>query len=304
VSVRTAVVGTNDRPPTDKAAVAADVRPGRRRGSLIRPNYLAGALAVVWLAIIAVPIVLMISWSLQRRSDYLDNGSLALPRRITLENLPAVLDAGFLGYLRNSAVVTVLSIVLTLLLALPAAYAIVRSSSRWAGTAFRLFLVGLAIPAQATIIPVYWMLTRLGLYDTLTAIVLPTVAFGLPLVILILSGALRDVPRELYEAMTVEGAGPLRIFLRLVLPMCRGAITTVTIFTGLGAWNGFIFPLILTQSPERRVATLGLWDFQQQFGVDIPGLMTAVLLSALPVLFLYLVARRWLVAGLAGVGGK
>jgi xylobiose transport system permease protein len=102
----------------------------------------------------------------------------------------------------------------------------------------------------------------------------------------------------------VDGAGPLRTFFRLTLPLSRGAITTVAIFSGLNAWNGFIFPLILTQSPENRVATLGLWDFQQEYGVDVPMLMTAVLLSALPVLFLYLFARRWLVAGLAGVGGK
>lgn len=269
-----------------------------------RPNYVAGALTSVWLVIIAAPILLMVSWALQRRSEYLADGPLAPPRRITLDNVTAVIDAGFATYLKNSAIVALASIVLTLVLALPAAYAIVRSRSRLAGGAFRIFLLGLAVPAQATIIPVYWMVTRLGLYDTLAAIVLPTVAFGLPLVILVLAGSLRDVAREQYEAMTVDGAGALRIFFRLVLPLSKGSITTVTIFTGLGAWNGFIFPLILTQDVDKRVATLGLWDFQQQFGVDVPGLMTAVLLSAVPVLFLYLFARRWLVAGLAGVGGK
>jgi xylobiose transport system permease protein len=254
--------------------------------------------------IVAMPVVWMISWSAQRRSEYLANGPLALPRNVTFGNVQAVIAAGFTKYMVNSAVVTVASIVLTLVLALPAAYAIVRSREWLAGTVFRMFLLGLAIPAQATIIPVYWILTRLGLYDTLTGIVLPTVAFGLPLVILILSGSLRDVSGELYEAMTVDGAGPLRAFFRLTLPLSKGAITTVAIFSGLNAWNGFIFPLILTQSPENRVATLGLWDFQQEYGVDVPMLMTAVLLSAVPVLFLYLFARRWLVASLAGVGGK
>lgn len=283
-------------PPADRSpAVSRKVR---------RPNYLAGGLAAIWLVIVAMPILLMISWSMQRRSEYLADGPLAPPRRVTLDNVRAVLDAGFATYLLNSAVVTVGSIVLTLALALPGAYAIVRSNSLVASAAFRVFLLGLAVPAQATIIPVYWIVTRLGLYDTLTAIVLPTVAFGLPLVILVLAGSLRDVARELYEAMTIDGAGALRIFFQLVLPLSKGSITTVTIFTALGAWNGFIFPLILTQSVDKRVATLGLWDYQQQFGIDVPGLMTAVLLSAVPVLFLFLFARRWLIAGLAGVGGK
>ncbi|HEV7899585.1 MAG TPA: carbohydrate ABC transporter permease [Planosporangium sp.] len=272
--------------------------------TISRPNYLAGVLAGIWLVIVAMPVVWMISWSVQRRSEYLEHSPLAPPRNITFSNVQAVIAAGFTEYMLNSAVVTVASVTLTLVLALPAAYGIVRSRSWLAGTVFRAFLLGLAIPAQATIIPVYWVLTRLGLYDTLTGIVLPTVAFGLPLVILILAGSLRDVSGELYEAMTVDGAGPLRVFFRLTLPLSKGAITTVAIFSGLGAWNGFIFPLILTQSPDKRVATLGLWDFQQQYGVDVPLLMTAVLFSAIPVLFLYLFARRWLVAGLAGVGGK
>ncbi|MGC9665593.1 carbohydrate ABC transporter permease [Planosporangium sp. 12N6] len=272
--------------------------------TITRPNYVAGVLSAFWLVIIGMPVLWMISWSLQRRSEYLVHGPLALPSRVTFENFRAVVEGGFASYLLNSAAVALASVALTLVLALPAAYAIVRSRSWLSGAVFRVFLLGLAIPAQATIIPVYWILTRLELYDTLTGIVLPTVAFGLPLVILILAGSLRDVPGELYEAMTVDGAGPLRAFVRLTLPLSRGAITTVAIFSGLNAWNGFIFPLILTQSKEKRVATLGLWDFQQQYGVDVPRQMTAVLLSTIPVLFLYLFARRWLVAGLAGMGGK
>ncbi len=155
------------------------------------------------------------------------------------------------------------SIGLTLLLALPAAYAIVRSRSWAASLAFRAFLLGLAIPAQAVIIPVFLIITRLELYDTLRAVILPTVAFNLPLVVLILSGSLRDVSSELYEAMTVDGAGPFRIFFwRLVLPMSRGSVSTVGIFVGLNAWNGFIFPLILTQDLDNRVVSLGLWHYQ------------------------------------------
>jgi xylobiose transport system permease protein len=276
----------------------------RSRAVKARPNYLAGAFATVWLVIVGVPIYTMVSWSLQTRDSFLDRGPIALPASITFENIADVLDSGFMRYLVNTVIVTVASVALTLLIAIPAAYAIVRSGSRIASHVFRIFLLGLAIPAQATIIPLYLIINRMQLYDSLTAIILPTVAFGLPLVILVLVGQLRDVSNELYDAMTVDGAGPFRILWQLVLPMSKGAIAAVGTYTALGAWNQFLFPLILTQDPSQRVLTLSLPAFKQEFQINVPGMMMAVLMTAVPVFVLYLVARRWLIAGLAGMGSK
>jgi xylobiose transport system permease protein len=269
-----------------------------------RLNLPGGVGATVWLVLVLVPLYYLVATALQDRSDYLDRGPLAPPRALSLENFQAVLDGGFGRYLLNTAVVTAGTVAIVFALALPAAYAIVRSQHRLVGRAFGLFLLGLAIPAQATIIPVYLLITRLHLYDTLVAIVLPTAAFCLPLAVLVLTGALRDVPRELYEAMTLDGARPRHMLRHLVVPMSRAGIITVGIYTALQAWNGFLFPLVLTQSSEQRVLTLGLWSFQGEFGVNVPGLMAAVLLSALPFFVLYLFARRWIVAGLVGTGGK
>jgi xylobiose transport system permease protein len=274
---------------------------GRRLG---RANWAAGVASLVWLAFVITPIYLMVKDALQTTDSYLDGGPLSLPHHLTGHNFADVFDRGFTHYLINTAIVTVASAALTVLLALPAAYAIVRSRSRAVSGVFRVFLAGLAIPAQATIIPVYLMITRMHLYDSLTAIVLPTVAFGLPLSILVLASALRDVPRELYEAMTIDGSGSVRLMWSLALPLSRASLTTVSVYSALNAWNGFLFPLILTQSDEQRVQTLGLYNFQGQFSSNIPGLMAAVLLSALPIFVVYLFARRWLVAGMAGVGGK
>jgi xylobiose transport system permease protein len=279
-------------------------RRGGPRRTVRRPNWAAGLAALAWLIFVGVPIYLMIKDSIQPKDAYLDGGPLSLPHDLTLENFAKVFDSGYTRYLINTAVVTVGSVVLTVLLAFPAAYAIVRSRSRGVSATFRIFLAGLAVPAQATIIPVYLMITRMHLYDSLTAIILPTVAFGLPLSVLVLSSALRDVPRELYEAMTLDGGGSFRLMWSLALPLSRASLTTIAVYSALNAWNGFLFPLILTQSPEQRVQTLGLWNFQNEFGSNVPGLMAAVLLSALPIFVLYLFARRWLIAGLAGAGGK
>lgn len=269
-----------------------------------RPNWVAGAAALVWLVFVGVPIYIMVKDSVQRIDTYLDHGPLAPPTGVTGANFTEVIHKGFLRYATNTAIVTVGSVALTVLLAYPAAYAIVRSRNRFVSATFRVFLAGLAIPAQATIIPVFLIITRMHMYDSLGAIILPTVAFGLPLSVLVLSSALRDVPRELYEAMTIDGGGSVRLMWSLALPLSRASLATITIYSALNAWNGFLYPLILTQSVELRVQTLGLWNFQNEFASNVPQLMAAVLLSALPVLIVYLFARRWLIAGFAGVGGK
>jgi ABC-type glycerol-3-phosphate transport system permease component len=293
--------------PAPPPVTAPTSRPSRRRRAwraVRRVNVPAGIGAAAWLVVVALPLYFLVVSAVSERGDYLDRGALAPPSGVTLENFRTTLDSGFARYLLNTAVVTAGTVAIVLALALPAAYAIVRSQSRLAGTTFRLFLLGLAIPAQATIIPVYLIITRLHLYDTLIAIVLPTAAFCLPLSVLVLTGSLRDVPRELYEAMALDGAEPRTMLRRLVIPLSRGGIITVSIYSALQGWNGFLFPLVLTQSEETRVLTLGLWTFQGQFGVNVPGLMAAVLMSAIPFFVLYLFARRWIVAGLVGTGGK
>ncbi|TLM83199.1 carbohydrate ABC transporter permease [Pseudarthrobacter sp. NamE5] len=269
-----------------------------------RPNYLAGIGAFIWLAIVAVPLYVMLSATFQTRAGFGDNGPLSLPTTFTLQNYVDAVTSGFGLYFLNTVIVTVGVVGLVLLLVPPLSYAIVRSQSRAASAIFRLFLLGLAIPAQAVIVPVFYLINTVGLYDNLLGVILPTAAFALPICTIILSGTMRDITPELYEAMAMDGATPARSFLRLVLPLSKGGLSTIAVFSALQAWNGFLFPLILTQSESTRVVTLGLFNFQTQFGINIPGLLAAVTLSMVPVLLVYLFARRALVQGLMGAGGK
>ncbi|MER7273129.1 carbohydrate ABC transporter permease [Dactylosporangium sp. NPDC000244] len=269
-----------------------------------RWNWPAGIAAAIWLVIVAVPVYYIVITGFRTQESYIDAGPLDLPRDLTLGNFADLWDLGFPTFLFNSLVVAFGTVLLVLAVALPAAYAIVRTPNRTIRAAFTMFLLGLAVPAQAVIVPIYLIITRLHMYDTLTAIILPTAAFSLPIAIVVLTSSLRDIPGELYEAMTVDGATAGRIFGRLVLPLARPGLTSVGIFVGLGAWNGFLFPLVLTQSEEQRVLPLGLWNFQNQYGTNVPGLMAAVVLSAVPVLALYLFGRRHLLSGLAAGFGK
>ena len=205
-----------------------------------------------------------------------------------------VVDAGIGRYFLNSVIVTVGTVIPVVLFGFLASYAIVRGDSRFLRFSRGLFLLGLAIPLQATIIPIYLIITRIQMYDTLGALILPSIAFGIPLTVLILTTFLRDVPRELFESMRMDGCTEWQMAWRLAFPLTRPAIVTVAIYTGLNVWNGFLFPLILTQSPDKRVMPLALWAFQGEYSVNIPAVLAAVVLSTVPILVLYVVGRRQL----------
>ncbi|MEV8064636.1 carbohydrate ABC transporter permease [Streptomyces sp. NPDC085995] len=276
----------------------------RRRHWTRRPNRLAGLGSVLWLAVVIVPIYAMITTSLTRQDEALGKNALTPPADPTLENYGTVLDNGFGHFLLNTALAAAAVVAIVLVLCVPLSYVAVRTRGFWSGAAFRLFLLGVAIPAQAVVIPLYLMIAKLNLYDSLLAVVLPTAAFAMPVSVLILTGTLRDISEEMYEAMALDGASPTRMLFQLVVPMAKGGISTVVVYAALQAWNGFLFPLIFTQSDGPRVLTLGLFNYVSQFGVNIPALLASVVLSGIPIFAVYLVARRALVGGLMGVGGK
>ncbi|HQZ00139.1 MAG TPA: SLC13 family permease [Propionicimonas sp.] len=136
------------------------------------------------------------------------------------------------------------------------------------------------------------------LYDTLWAIILPSAAFAIPITVLILVNFMRDIPQSLFESMQIDGAGDWSMLTSLMLPLIRPALVTVGIYDALTVWNGFLFPLVLTQSSDKRVLPLSLWTFQGEFTTNIPAVLAAVVLSVLPLLTAYIFGRQQLVAGL------
>jgi raffinose/stachyose/melibiose transport system permease protein len=264
-----------------------------------RRNWLGGALAWVWLLIVVVPLYWILITSFKTQDIYFTNNPFALPTHPTAENYRFVLESHFARYFVNSVIVTVGAVVPAVLLSFMAAFAIVRGGGGFfLRSTNSLFLLGLAIPLQAVIIPVYLIIIRLHLYDTLLALILPSIAFAIPLSVLILSNFIRDVPKELFESMRLDGASEWATLWRLAFPLTRPALVTVTIYNGLLIWNNFLLPLILIQSPERRTLPLALWNFQGQYSVNVPAILAAVVLTTLPILVLYIVGRRQLLSGL------
>jgi raffinose/stachyose/melibiose transport system permease protein len=283
-------------PPKVSSARRRRVKGGR--------NYLGGFFGWVWLAIIIIPVYYIVVTTFKDQGAYFTQNPLALPNPPTLTAYQEVVEAGIIRYFFNSVIVTVGAVIPLVLFSFLASYAIVRGDSRLLRFSRTLFLLGLAIPLQATIIPIYLIITRIHLYDSLGALILPSIAFGIPLSVLILSNFIRDVPRELFESMRLDGCTDWQMAWKLAFPLTRPAIVTVGIYNGLNVWNGFLFALILTQSPEKRVMPLALWAFQGEYQVNIPAVLAAVVLSTLPILILYILGRRQLLRGLTAGFGK
>ncbi|WP_300344423.1 carbohydrate ABC transporter permease [Nesterenkonia sp.] len=263
-----------------------------------RPNLIAGAFGWFWLAVIILPIYYIVITSFRTSQDLRANNQLVPSSEPTVAPFIRVIENDFFQFFLNSVIVTVSTVAVVLAVSLMAAYYITRSTSLGGSRLFQLILLGIAIPVQATIIPVYYLIRELGLYDTLWALILPQIAFAIPLSVLIIVNFVRDIPNELFESMRVDGAGEWKILGSLVLPMSKPALMTVGIYQALQVWNGFLFPLVLTQSRDVRVLPLSLWEYQGQFGVDVPATLAAVVLSAVPLLIAYIVGRRYIVAGL------
>ncbi|MFC4536192.1 carbohydrate ABC transporter permease [Sphaerisporangium dianthi] len=262
-------------------------------------NWLGGAAGWLWLAIVIVPIYWIVITSFKAQSSYYAANPLAPPLEPTLENYRAVIEADFAQYFINSVIVTVGAIVPAVVFSFMAAFAIVRSGGgRFLSGVRWMFMMGLAIPLQAVIIPIYLIIIRLQMYDTLMAMILPSIAFAIPLSVLVLANFIRDVPKELFESMRMDGASTWVILWRLAFPLTRPAVVTVTIYNGLHTWNNFLLPLILTQDPSKRTLPLALWSFQGDHGVNVPAVLAAVVLTTLPILVLYVVGRRQLLSGL------
>jgi raffinose/stachyose/melibiose transport system permease protein len=268
-------------------------------------NWTGGALGWIWLFIVMVPIYWIVITSFKTQANYFITNTFAPPSHPTFENYKTVIDSEIVRYFLNSVIVTAGAVIPAVIISFMAAYAIIRGiGNRWLRWTNNMFLMGLAIPLQAVIIPIYLIIIRLKLYDSLLALVLPSIAFAIPLSVLVLTNFIRDVPRELFESMHMDGATEWGILWRLAFPLTRPALVTVTIYNALGIWNGFLLPLVLTQSPEKRTIPLALVNFQGQFGVDVPAITASVTLTTVPIILLYAIGRRQLLSGLTAGFGK
>jgi raffinose/stachyose/melibiose transport system permease protein len=201
-------------------------------------------------------------------------------------------------YYSNSLIVTLVSMALVLLFGAMAAWALTEYRFR-GSTALALFLsIGIMVPIRLGSVAILNMMRSAGLNDTLTALILVYVAQGLPMSVFILSEFIQQIPKDLRDAARCDGVPETRIFFEVVAPLLRPAIATVAVFTIVPIWNDLWFPLILTSSDSTHTVTLGVQQFLGQYITDWNSVLAALSMAILPVVVIYVILSRQLIAGL------
>lgn len=264
------------------------------------PKVLATAATTLGALVMLFPFGWMVLTAFQPEGgleDALDLGSLGLG---SFDRLFAAVP--FWRMLANSLWISVVSTAVQLVTSTLAAYAFSRFTFRGRDTLFLLYLATMMIPQQVLLVPLFVEMRQLGLIDTYAGILLPSLAsaFGTFLI----RQAMLSVPRELEEAALIDGSGYLRILWTVILPIVRPALATFSVFGFMASWNNFLWPLIVTRSPEYRTLPLGLSALQGQFTTDWNVVMAGSVISVVPMLLLYLAAQRYVVRSVAGSGLK
>ncbi|WP_407571820.1 carbohydrate ABC transporter permease [Deinococcus altitudinis] len=255
-------------------------------------------MAILWLLVTTLPFVFLVFTTFKSQSDIYSTPVWALPKSFDLSNYLLVLQGSFFTYLKNSLVVVIVSIFLTVTLSSMAAFAFARLKFRFSGVIFGLIVAGLIVPVHVTLIPIYLLTRSLGLYDTVFALIGPYVAFALPISIFILTEFMRQIPREMEESAQIDGCGPVRMFTSIFLPLSVPGLATVAIYNGISMWNEFIFAYVLTSSPAHRTLPLAIWDFQSEHSSNMPAILAVVTLTALPLIVAYAFGQERIIKGM------
>lgn len=264
----------------------------------MRYSLVRGAVLTVYALLIIVPVTVVFFGSFKTTAE-LFASPFGLPSSVSLENYGTVLgeqnlDQAFL----NSVVVTLSSVLITLALGSLAAYATARIPG-WIGWLIWGFLVlGMSVPAQANMIPQYVLFNQLGLLDSRFGLVVINVVVGLPVAVFILGGFMKTLPKEAYEASAIDGAGPLRTYWSIVMPMSLPSVAATAIFLFVIQWNELLYPLLFISSDAKKTIPLALLDFQGEFLTDYPLLFTGVVIASVPMTIAYVLLQRYFVAGI------
>lgn len=227
------------------------------------------------------------------------SATLSLPGTPHFENFATAWDQGrFSTYMRSSVLVTVSVVVIAGVLAILAGYAFGTMRFRGSGVLFYLLMLGLMVPSEALVIPLYFDLRGVGLTDTYWALIFPQVAQSLAFATFWMRGFFRSIPEGVIEAARLDGATRWGILWRILVPMSRPAVITMSMLVFMWTWNEFLLPLVMISSEELRTAPLGLSFFQSQHTTQFPLLAAGATIVALPVVVLYFFLQRHFIAGM------
>ena len=275
-------------------------RPGARGRRVRRIGARTLLYVVAWLAAIAtlVPILYAILGGF-RDTGQLSTSPVALPDPWVFSNYTSILEsATFWAQVKNSVVIALVSTALTVPVAALAAFVFARFAFRGREVLYAIFTLGLLFPVAIAILPIFIMVRNLGLLDNPLGVALPQAAFGLPMTIIILRPFFHSIPSDLQDAAAIDGCGPFRFFVRILLPLSRPVLATVSVLAIVGSWNAFLLPLVVLTDSSGWTLPLGVTNYSQQYTTDTAKVRAFTTLSMVPALIVYAFAERQLIRGL------
>ena len=248
---------------------------------------------ILWLVINLFPVYWMFTFSLKSNAEIFGENVAGLPREWLWSNYSAAIRTGNMPrYFLNSIIVAVATIAITLVVALRGTFALTRLIWKQRKNLNKFFMLGLTIPIHASIVPVYVTLSRLHLLNTYWALIIPYSAFSLSMAILVCTGFMNEIPRELDESACIDGCGVWGIFFRIIVPLMRPAVATVGIYTFLQCWNELMFANIFISKSALRTLPVGVQALSGQYTTEWGPIGAALVLATFPTLFVYILLSK------------
>ena len=255
-------------------------------------------LVIIFSLLIFVPISMVFITAL-KTSDYFYLNPVGLPDAVTFQNFIDIVKQNNLHiHFRNSLIVTVSTIFLCLFIASLVSYVIMRLRGWKSFALYGFFIVGMMLPAQVNMIPLYGIVESLGLLNSLLGLILVSTTTFMPIVVFIVAGFMKTIPRSLIEASMMDGATEWQIYLKVALPLSAPAMATAAIFVGVMVWNDLLYPLLFVASPDKKTLPLSLLDFQGEYFTNYPMIFSGVLIASIPMIILYIFLQRYFIEGM------
>lgn len=262
-------------------------------------NLLLGLSFLFIVLLVALPFWWVFTGSFKLPQEIIARTPTFFPHSFTLDHyIRLIARSAYATYVVNSLIVALCSTLFTLLIAVPAAYAFFRMEFPGRETIYRIILLAYAFPSIVVLIPLFGMLAKIGMIDTLPALMLVNVTFALPFSIWMLRSFFASVPKEIEEAAIMDGAGPVTLLRRVMIPLIAPGIASVGIFAFISSWTEYVFASVLIISDVKRTVPVGFSGIIGQYQIDWGLLLAGAGLAVLPVIILFAFIGRWFVSGL------
>lgn len=248
------------------------------------------------------PLFWLFEFSLKDNSEIFGGNIAGLPEHWRFENyVTAFFNANVIRYFFNSVIVTGVTIVITLIISAMSAYAITRMIWRGRETTLKIILMGMMVPIHAALLPLFIILSKAHLLNSYWSLIIPYVAFGLPMAVFLFTSFMESLPRELEEAAAIDGCGIYQIFWKIIFPLIRPAIATVSIFTFISSWNELMFAVTFINKAEYKTLTVGIMSMVGAYTTKWGEIGAGLMIATIPTVIMYLLlseqVQKSLVAG-------